>query len=602
MLTNGVFFIFTLNQTILKMLSKKEEIPTFHLGITMAGAVSAGAYTAGFMDYLFEVLNLWEIEKERIRNKISKNEELTDSEQKIPLYDVKIEALGGASAGGMVSVMSLLALYKDLKPVKQPVDFKTGNILYDSWVLLDDDIEKEISTLEKMLVVDDLETSQSEVNSLLNSKPIDNVAENVFEGFKTIHNTVPSFISDDLRVLLTLCNLKGVSFEAKFQQIGSKRFNYEPGHRMTEHTLVAHFKTKFNQNEDKDKYLDFNLNDAKTKELIKLCTKATGAFPVGFASRDFKDLISQEYVKYALLKSLRLQNVDTVDVVLNDDVWHNFSSVDGGTINNEPYDEVMQVLKEKYPEDDNENPTKGILLIDPFPNFYDENKKKRKIRSFYNGIFDVVFRLVGTLLNQVRVKRMGFLYEKDFRVLAFPSKWTSGGKEIVDHPRLASSALGGFGGFLSREFRKHDFFLGRKNAQNMLNSYFSLKYDEADLNPLFKDLSQEMLDAFLNKKTNRFPIIPDVNKVLMGKNYPHPYEYVYKEYPKIDEVYLDKLKKPLKKRLQLISKIEINGKIDKSWVFRNVAHLARRIFTGKLTNYLLDELKEELKERQQLKL
>ena len=33
------------------------EDKTFHLGLCLAGAVSAGAYTAGVVDYLFEALD-----------------------------------------------------------------------------------------------------------------------------------------------------------------------------------------------------------------------------------------------------------------------------------------------------------------------------------------------------------------------------------------------------------------------------------------------------------------------------------------------------------------------------------------------------------------
>jgi len=38
---------------------------TFHLGLCMAGSVSAGAYTAGVIDYLFEALNNWYAEKQK---------------------------------------------------------------------------------------------------------------------------------------------------------------------------------------------------------------------------------------------------------------------------------------------------------------------------------------------------------------------------------------------------------------------------------------------------------------------------------------------------------------------------------------------------------
>jgi len=226
------------------MSSTSIKTPTFHLGITMAGAVSAGAYTAGFMDYLFEVLELWEIEKKRIREKLKNKEDLTEEEKQVPLYDVRIEALGGASAGGMVSVMSALSLYKKHIPVKKPVDKKTGNILYDSWVLLDDDLDNDVSTFEKMLATDDLEEDEECVQSLLNSKPIDNIADKVFnELVAGKEEEFPSFVSNDLRVLLTLCNLRGIPFEVNFQKIGSKNFKHTLGHRMTKHMLVANFKT-----------------------------------------------------------------------------------------------------------------------------------------------------------------------------------------------------------------------------------------------------------------------------------------------------------------------------------------------------------------------
>ena len=35
----------------------------FKIGLCMAGAVSAGAYTAGVMDYLIEALDEWEKQK-----------------------------------------------------------------------------------------------------------------------------------------------------------------------------------------------------------------------------------------------------------------------------------------------------------------------------------------------------------------------------------------------------------------------------------------------------------------------------------------------------------------------------------------------------------
>ena len=38
---------------------------TFEIGLVMGGAVSAGAYTAGVLDFLFETLDAWEAAKKQ---------------------------------------------------------------------------------------------------------------------------------------------------------------------------------------------------------------------------------------------------------------------------------------------------------------------------------------------------------------------------------------------------------------------------------------------------------------------------------------------------------------------------------------------------------
>ncbi len=39
---------------------------------------------------------------------------------------------------------------------------------------------------------------------------------------------------------------------------------------------------------------------------------------------------------------------------------------------------------------------------------------------------------------------------------------------------MASAILGGFGGFLAEAFRRHDFYLGRRNCQAFLRWHFAL--------------------------------------------------------------------------------------------------------------------------------
>jgi hypothetical protein len=69
----------------------------FKIGINMAGAVSAGAYTAGVLDFLMEALEQWQLHKEALRRYLS--DPVGPVPLLVPLHDVTIEVFAGASAG-----------------------------------------------------------------------------------------------------------------------------------------------------------------------------------------------------------------------------------------------------------------------------------------------------------------------------------------------------------------------------------------------------------------------------------------------------------------------------------------------------------------------
>ena len=68
----------------------------FHLGITMSGAISAGAYTAGVLDYLIEALDAWE-EKKR-------------QGAAVPDHHIGLKVISGASAGSITAAIGVIAL------------------------------------------------------------------------------------------------------------------------------------------------------------------------------------------------------------------------------------------------------------------------------------------------------------------------------------------------------------------------------------------------------------------------------------------------------------------------------------------------------------
>ena len=456
-----------------------------------------------------------------------------------------------------------------------------------------------------MLQTDDIETT---LTSLLNSTPIDRIADRVFHGFtqKAIIWHPPTYISRDLRVLVTLCSLRGIPFELNFENFISSHFPHSPGHRMNEHMIVAHFKLSYNEKEDRDIYLNFDPCDKEARELLKLCTKATGAFPIGLAPRHFKGKLSKEYIKNCMLRNLPINEKDAIVVHLQEE-YFDFTDVDGGTINNEPYSEVVQTLEDMNPPYNSKLPMFGTIMIDPFPNFYNQDEplgaeETTSGLKFQGTIWEVIPKLYGTLRQQVKVKHSGSFYKDYFRLLVFPIKWESMGK-LSSHPPLSCAALGGFGGFLNVEFRKHDFFLGRNNARNFLRAFFMLEYDENEKHPLFENLSQEAIQAFRRKigKNIYCPIIPDINYLYdKEKGDTNPFKYTVEDFPLLPAGYFKKIEPHLRNRINKMIAHEINARLGKKGILRRTAKLFKNYVAKRITRTVINFMQDDLKKRKML--
>ncbi|WP_394750914.1 hypothetical protein [Spongiimicrobium salis] len=579
--------------------------PTFHLGITMAGAVSAGCYTAGFMDYLLETLNKWEEAKSKNRQLAAEGKEM---DKRIPMHNVAIDVLGGASAGGMVSMITTLAFYqKDIKPVLKPSYTKTGNILYDSWVLLEDDLGSDSeqrntsgkTTFEKMLDTDDLEENPATA-SLLNSKPIDHIAERVFNQLpkNASSKDFPNFVSQDLRVILTVTSLKPISYIVNFSRLKSAFMDTHPGHRIDNHEVIAHFKVDYDPIKDKDLYLPFRPQDDVTRDFLIKTTKATGAFPIGLAPRHFNMEFTGGYISNSLKRKIAFsQNMD-IDLEMESSHFK-FTGVDGGTINNEPFDEVLRCLMASGKSPDPQHPDFGTIMIDPFPNF--KGTQKEESVDFQKGMFDVLGKLVPTILNQARNKRNDTFGRDFFKLLVFPIKWEGKG-ELKDHPPLATGGLGGFGGFLDIDFRIHDYFLGRNNARNFLRAFLFLEHDKSNPSPLFAALDKEAIEIFSReveepesgKEKMYMPIIPDMSLLDINTS-TNPYFYDVDTFPKLDRKWVEGLRKPLKNRIKKILKKEAQA--FKKWYIKPLLWLGGGMLANKIAKKAIAVIIQEFQER-----
>lgn len=597
---------------------EKQKIPSneFRLGVTMAGAASAGCYTGGAMDYLFQLLDSWEKAK---RGELPAYESV---QHLIPNHSVVIDAFGGTSAGGMTSTMSAIyGLNGDIKPVLHPGEAKErkGNLFYDSWVVMEDmDKNDSRDTFEKLFDTDDLEDGK--VNSILNSKFIDSIADRSFDYQKDLPTQVralPSYISPQLQLLLSHCLLRGIPLDVNFETAVSKkgRTSVIPNHTTYEHYLVSQYHLNNGYPTDPDKYIWLNPYDQASADILKLSTKATGAFPAGLLFREFTpDHFNKNYLttvmKRIVLGELGNDHPDPENRINLKYLDKHFSSltVDGGAINNEPYREVMCLLKNKYQTGEAGYPQFGVIMIDPFPDqgqFEPDYEKP-------SDLLDVVPAILGALTDQARVKRRELLEtegDDSFRSIIFPRKWTINhppGKAPYPTPNknpIASSAAMAFGGLLDIDFRQHDFFLGRNNARNFFRYWFSFPYDEANniIHPIHRGWTKEMREAFAfsaGKKPGLYlPIIPDIQQLIEPKpaDVFARFHYDVPAFPKYDAHRLFKLKPVMNKRF--LKMIDLVKHRDKAEVLeRPLAKLWQEYYAKKgpwatFTNWLLQSVK-----------
>ena len=430
--------------------------PVFELGLVMAGAISAGAYTAGVMDFIIEALDAYEAAK------------LTPGWDG-PTHDVRVPVMAGASAGGMTSAISALQAFHEIEHVRAvvPPPPPEKNRLYSSWVR---DID-----LKPMLATSDLDTDAATgVKSVLDCSVLETIVENAFRlsGPPKARNWLGRGDDPSLRVLLTLTNLRGVPYS--LQIFGANIDDYA----MLNHGDYLDFTVGIKPTAVAGSYaLDICDTTTPNWEVFKKAALATGAFPVGLAPR----LISRPTADYWRILQVGFQDSAKCQFVpippnpkINAADPYEFVAVDGGTIDNEPLEIGRRILEETgRGARDGLEARKAIILIAPFPSF-------AELPQLNSGtsILEVLPQLMTGLIQQARFKPEELamaVSDKVFsRFLISPIRPAPPANEYAVHYPIASGTLGGFGGFIDESFRRHDYLLGRRNAQAFLRWNFAL--------------------------------------------------------------------------------------------------------------------------------
>lgn len=594
----------------------------FKLGLCMPGAVTSGAYTAGAVDYILRTLEKWNVE--------SKEDNKT-----LPEMYVELATSGGTSAGGMSTIMMMLQL------------LGKENLLYDSWVNLDDD--KKSETFDKALDTLDI-TSSKRIPSILNSAFIDNITERAFHfpnGIEEAAVKLPDYISKDFSLILSHTLLNGVPLSlnlgteyTSYRRVSDDRKKTQNStlesldYVTYEHSYFSFFnlskEVSFSKDNKTSPYIWFNPFSKDIAEKIKVTTQATGAFPIGLSPRMFKnEIFPKELILASVKKSIisRYLNVKVGNKSLlkeNETDWddvfkhvnENFESltVDGGAMNNAPIGQLISELRNKKSIE--YDLTFGLIQIDPYPNRYNkdlnEYEPKRNLFPFAKDLIKTLWGGNKTKRDEVANQNIG-----DFVIgEIFPTQRVRGKKKnIPDAKVLATSSMGAFGGVLSKEFREHDYQLGMENARNFLRYKFFFPVNQID-DPDNTGLDFDNLRTIWNRypeAKNKFirfhkvirngneekievlPIIPDIDILTDDNTY-----FSQLARPKVSRDILNRRKKKIKKRIRaVIDNVNLSIKSDDTSVKskRFMRGVIKILYVNRIYKMINEEVIEDLKDR-----
>lgn len=524
------------------MPNETKALPRFDLGLTLAGAISAGAYTAGVVDFLVEALDAWEHGK-------------AQADPDAPQHAVGLKVISGASAGSLTAAILAATLRYDFPHVRQN---NTGegqhNPLYDSWVNMID--------IRYLLERRDIVEGRP-VPSLLDSTRLLEVAVKAIDygdGAKLIDRP---YLGEPTRFIFTLTNLRGVPFSYTLNSVGQDAQSMSM-HGDNIRFALTGLGTVGPSVLRADEYvLEYPAQGQRKWTTwghpFAIAALASAAFPVGLAPRELTRRVSDyDHIKVLVPggggQGARERTISPSWNPVNPrpEGDYRFAIVDGGVINNEPLELARQELcgRDLTVRNDRDGlkAARAVVMIDPFTG--PEKPGPQSVSEI--NLMSAMLSLFSSLKNQARFRPEDVALAIDDTVYSrfLISPVREGDNREKSAYAIACGSLGGFGGFLSQRFREHDFFLGRRNCQRFLERHLTLPED----NPLFNVWTDDQRQRFRQHKikadgtiSHELPIIPLMKAI-------HPvsgYVETAPAWPK-GACHPKSLEKPLKSRLDAI--------------------------------------------------
>jgi hypothetical protein len=456
----------------------RNEPATFEIAIMMAGAVSAGAYTAGVMDFLIEALDSWHSAK---ADDDAAGRTGTDA-QRVPHHNVVLRLITGTSAGGMNGAIAAAALDYDFPHIydaKKYAAVTAGNAhapaiqnyaanpFYNGWVKL----------IDIMPMLDTRDIGGGMPHALLNCGVLQTIATQIVQFSGTpAPPKQRAWLLNPYEVRLTVTNLRGVPFAYNLEAEDPKAHQGFLMH--ADHMAFAVKNTGAGPVEKPrpdcivlDPGMSRQSGDWKNLGLSGL---ATGAFPIALASRDLTRNAEQYLWRHSFY------DMEANAPVFANPAWpenmgggaYSFATVDGGVMNNEPFEIARSGLAGPRGENaqGGELADRAIIVIDPFVEDPEQGPSNNA------NILDAAMGIISSWKNQIRMSMQDLIdiQREDVysRFMIAPSRQSRDGSSVFGSTALATSELGAFAGFFCEAYRHHDFLLGRRNAQRFLSHIF----------------------------------------------------------------------------------------------------------------------------------
>lgn len=455
----------------------------FHIGFALSGAISAGAYTAGVLDYFIQALNAWEEARH---------------DPDVPQHRVVLQVVTGASAGAVTGALGAVALARGIRPQRFTAAEKqrgssadpgvTQDIrcilpsLYDAWVVRPRMVDP-TGNLD-FLSAQDLDGGDAKVISALNAVLLDDIKDRALMAYPGAERPAAAppyaYIADSLHVYMTVSNMRGIPFTVAFDNNNTYGMQTH-GDRV--HYIIDGLGSGASANNDwlaadSGRELSIGTLPGEGQKLppewdrYGVCALASSAFPVGLAPRVLS-AEADEYLNRSYPAAHGAEAIKPSFPMPFGPEGFVFLNIDGGVINNNPFDYAQCALMPK-PDDVTTQADvvdRAVIMISPFPEpptFLAEGRPPAEVVAVLQALYPA-------LIDQARFKPAELLPALDpddnSRFLIAPERNIGG---VEQRYKIACGLLSGFGGFLDEAFRTHDFQLGRRNCQQFLRSTFGL--------------------------------------------------------------------------------------------------------------------------------